>query len=83
MKVLVIWAEIPERERLLQLFVDARIADKLKSYHGHYINSTNAADDMNDFFYTDEGNFKFAESEVQGPLVNATYDLIVQCGFLL
>lgn len=87
-KVLIVWSEVPEEiAQFVFLVVDETVAENLKRFNGHYINSVGTPDDlaqeMNDFFYPGNGYFKYKDNILKGPLVNQNFDLIIQCGFAL
>lgn len=85
MNVLVVWDNAPDEILLIVLKVENKLAKKLRSWHGHYINGDapeNIQNEIGKFFYTDDWQFKFNEEIVKGPIENQNFDLIIKCGFV-
>jgi hypothetical protein len=95
-KVLVIFWEVPESIKLIELSVDEPTFLLLQEFNGHYINSILTSDEMadkiNSFFYNSEGYFVFQDTAVVlggdgkdsvGPLMDRRYDMIVQTGMFI
>lgn len=84
MKALVVWCEIPENVKFMELhFIDLSIIEKLKRFHGHYINGCNAqmAEEINEFFHDPNGEYKY--KLIDGPLSGHHYDLVITCGIYI
>lgn len=81
MTALVIFEELPETIYFLILKdMKEEDLDKLKGFHGKYINAVNEPVGMNDFFFHKDGSSKFEKYEK--PLRDTLFDLIIYCGFM-
>jgi hypothetical protein len=84
-RMLVCWWEIPEELSFVQLMVDAKTAEKIRSWHNIFINQDGTPEEvlteLNDFFYDSDGRFRFPKKNE--PLVGVVLDYVVITGFFL
>ena len=82
LKALVVFQEIPERIRFLELDVDHATACDLLAWNGKFINGYENEEEIANaiyrFFFTDEGEFFHPETDL--PIADRKYDLIITTG---
>jgi len=87
LQVLVIFETTTEVAKLLVLSVNREDFEKLERFDGHYINCLNTdevmEDEINEFFYEDDGNFKFNSFVIKpNEKQKIRFDLIIQTGMM-
>lgn len=79
--ILVVFQEIPDNT-FFSIFKDTPENNKrLRSYHGQYINAEGILKGMTDFFYDNNGVYKYKKHT--DPIEWATFNLIICCGIIL
>lgn len=82
-KVLVVWSEIPEDiARFILLDVKDSMVEKLKRFHGEYLNccqDKKLEKEIFDFFYDGPSCFRFNYYTVCEPMTTPV-DLVIACG---
>lgn len=82
MNVIVTWLEIPEEaDFVIFRNISEEAFKTLLSYHNKFINNEAAPDDMNDFFFTEDGKFRFEKHP--GPIRNWSFDANLIMGIAL
>lgn len=83
--ILVIWEEIPDNCKLLNFFLEDYEANQLILWNNNFIGAADNQHEeaMNKFFYTNEGDFKHKDAEVQLPFGRGSFDKIVRMGCFL
>lgn len=84
-KTLVVWWDIPETIKFISLNITPEQAKMLNRFNNNFINLVNTpeniAKEINDFFYDEEGCFKF--DEIPTPIENEKFDQIILTGFAM
>lgn len=87
MRILVVFSQLPESIHFIEFDANPEIAEFLESCNGKYIGGVTTGEEvsrqMDDFFYEEDGRLKHEDKIVQTPLKNRSYELIVECGFLM
>lgn len=86
MKVLIIWWEIPENIFLIERIVGQKEYDLLKSFHNHYIglqDDPEICNKINDYFFEKDGTRKYGINNMEEPMFDALYDMVIRCDIIL
>lgn len=83
MRILIVWSDVPDATCFL-IFqnISVELYNKLVSFHGKYINADQDTEDLNDFFYTEDGKFRFEKEKLTEPIFGQGFDAVIHTGFI-